>query len=176
MRSIATLTPFARNSRTHSEAQIQQLIAIIREFGFTVPLLTDADGQLYAGHARVIAAERLGIAKLPTIDISYLSEQQRRALVIADNKIALNAGWDDEILATELAELDLEGFDLSLSGFTDNELSGLGVGGLGDGGDAPRQTAPASWAVVVDCADEAAQVALIAQLEAEGLKCKGTVG
>lgn len=176
MRSVADLKPYERNARTHSEAQIQQLMASIRQFGFTMPLLTYGEGELTAGHGRLLAAKRLGMKKVPTIDGSWMTPEQRRAYVIADNKLALNAGWDEEILNQELADLDLGGFDLSFIGFSDAELKGFGIGGLGPGGDAPQQQTPPSWAVVVECADEADQVALIARLEAEGRRVKGTVG
>jgi ParB-like chromosome segregation protein Spo0J len=175
MRDIRDLIPYARNSRTHSEEQILQLMAIIREFGFTVPLLT-AGVELYAGHARVLAGERLGLTQLPTIDISYLTPEQRRGLVIADNKIALNAGWDEDVLLAELAELDFSGFDLSLTGFSGVELKHMGIGGLGEGGDAPAQATSHSWAVIVECANEADQVGLIDRLQREGRKVRGAVG
>lgn len=123
---IDDLIPYARNSRTHSEAQVAQVAAsIIREFGFTNPVLIDADGGIIAGHGRVLAARKLGLKTVPAIRIDYMTEAQKRAYVIADNKLALNAGWDDELLALELGDLKDEGFDLSLTGFSDDELARL---------------------------------------------------
>ena len=104
MRPISELKPFARNSRLHSDGQIDQIAASIKEFGFTVPVLADEGGVITAGHARVLAAGRLGMVEVPTIDTSYLTPQQRRAYVIADNKLALNASWDEGILSSQLAE------------------------------------------------------------------------
>lgn len=122
---IDDLIPYARNSRTHSEAQVAQVAASIREFGFTNPVLIDADGGIIAGHGRVLAARKLGMDTVPAIRIDYMTEAQKRAYVIADNKLALNAGWDDELLALELGDLNDEGFDLSLTGFSEDELARL---------------------------------------------------
>lgn len=123
--AVEGLVPYARNSRTHSDAQVAQIAASIREFGFTNPVLIDADGGIIAGHGRVLAARKLGLPEVPAIRIDYMTEAQRRAYVIADNKLALNAGWDDELLALELGELQGAGFDLSLTGFSEDELAGL---------------------------------------------------
>jgi ParB-like chromosome segregation protein Spo0J len=122
---IDDLIPYARNSRTHSEAQVAQVAASIREFGFTNPVLIDADGGIIAGHGRVLAARKLGLKTVPAIRIDYMTEAQKRLYVIADNKLALNAGWDDELLALELGDLKDEGADLSLTGFSDDELARL---------------------------------------------------
>jgi ParB-like chromosome segregation protein Spo0J len=114
-----------RNARTHSEAQVAQIAGSIREFGFTNPVLVDGDNGIIAGHGRVLAARKLNIVEVPWIELAHLTPAQRRAYVIADNKLALNAGWDEELLTIELAELKLEGFDLSLTGFGEVELAGL---------------------------------------------------
>lgn len=119
------LIPYARNSRTHSETQVAQVASSIKEFGFTNPVLVDADNMLIAGHGRVMAAKKLGLDTVPAIRLGYLTDQQKRAYVIADNKLALNAGWDDEMLALELSELQDLDFDLSLTGFDDDELNSL---------------------------------------------------
>jgi DNA modification methylase len=124
-RKVADLVPFARNSRTHSEAQIEQIAASIREFGWTNPILVDAENGILAGHGRLSAAKRLGMASVPVIVLSGLSEAQRRALVIADNQLAANAGWDEDLLAAELEALGAEGFDLSLLGFDEGALAEL---------------------------------------------------
>lgn len=122
---VADLIPCARNSRTHSDEQVAQIAGSIREFGFTNPVLIDKDGTIIAGHGRVMAARKLGMETVPCIRLRHLTPAQVRAYVIADNKLALNAGWDDEMLAAELAALDAEGFDMGLTGFSEDELSEL---------------------------------------------------
>ena len=122
---IERLIPYARNSRTHSDAQIAQVAASIREFGFTNPVLIDGADGIIAGHGRVMAARKLGLAEVPCIRLAHLSETQKRAYIIADNKLALNAGWDEEMLALELAELREVDFDLGLLGFDEEELGDL---------------------------------------------------
>lgn len=121
-RNVSDLVPYARNSRTHSDEQVAQIAASIKEWGWTVPVLIDPDGGLIAGHGRILAAQKLGIADVPCMVAEGWTDAQKKAYVIADNKLALNAGWDDEMLKVELGELsDLE-FDLSLTGFDDDEL------------------------------------------------------
>ena len=122
---IESLIPYARNSRTHSDAQTAQIAASIREFGFTNPVLIDAEGGIIAGHGRVLAARKLQLTEVPCLRLSHLTETQRRAYIIADNKLALNAGWDDEMLRIELAELGELGFDLDLTGFSLDEIEAL---------------------------------------------------
>ena len=120
-----TLIPYARNSRTHSDEQVAQIMASIREFGFCNPVLIDAAGTIIAGHGRVMAATRMQLETVPCLRLSHLTEAQRRAYVIADNKLAMNAGWDSELLANELSDLHADGFDMSLLGFDADELSEL---------------------------------------------------
>jgi hypothetical protein len=127
-RPAAELIPYARNSRTHSEGQIAQIAASIREFGWTNPILVDEQGTIIAGHGRLLAAIKLKLADVPCIELAGLSEGQRRALVIADNKLALNAGWNEELLAIEIADLADDGFDIALLGFDEGELADLGIG------------------------------------------------
>ena len=124
-RSIADLVPYARNSRTHSDAQVAQIAASIKEFGFTNPVLVDGDGGIIAGHGRVLAARKLKMAAVPVLVLDHLTDAQRRAYVIADNKLALNAGWDDEALRVEIEALTADGFDLALTGFDQAELDAL---------------------------------------------------
>lgn len=119
------LVPYARNSRTHSDEQVQQIIGSIKEFGFTNPILVDADGLIIAGHGRTMAAQRMGMKEVPCLRLGHLTDAQKKAYVIADNKLALNAGWDDEMLRIELADLQDADFDLSLTGFDDDELNAL---------------------------------------------------
>lgn len=124
-RKTAELIPFARNSRTHSDEQIGQIAASIREFGWTNPILVDEENSIIAGHGRLSAANRLGMAEVPVITLNGLTAAQKRALVIADNKLALNAGWDMELLSSEVEGLKDEDFDLSLLGFNEDELAAL---------------------------------------------------
>lgn len=119
------LIPYARNARTHSDEQIAQIAASIAEFGWTNPILAGADGIVIAGHARLLAARKLGMTEVPVIVLDYLTETQRRALVLADNRLALNAGWDEEMLRVELAALEEDDFNLEVVGFTDEELKDL---------------------------------------------------
>ncbi len=122
---VEKLIPYARNARTHSADQVAQIAASIAEFGWTNPILADADGIVIAGHARLQAARKLGMTEVPVIVLDHLTDSQRRALVLADNRLALNAGWDEEMLRVELAALEEDGFNLELAGFTDEELEEL---------------------------------------------------
>ncbi|MFM8865613.1 MAG: site-specific DNA-methyltransferase [Limnohabitans sp.] len=136
------LIPYARNARTHSDTQVAQIAASIIEFGFTAPLLVSEDGGILAGHGRLAAARKLHLDAVPVVVLDHLTPTQRRAYILADNQLALQAGWDQELLAVELADLSAAGFDLALTGFSDDELADL----LGDIEDAER-------------ADEAAPIA-----------------
>jgi len=122
---IERLLPYIRNARTHSEEQIAQIAASIAEFGFTNPVLIDKDGGIIAGHGRVQAARKLGMSEVPCLRLSHLTKTQTQALVIADNRLALNAGWDAEMLKVEFAELKELGFDLELTGFDADEIAEL---------------------------------------------------
>ena len=122
---IDTLVPYARNARTHSPEQVAQIAASIREFGFLSPVVTTKDGTILCGHGRFYAAQKLGLKKIPCIREEHLTEAQRRAYIIADNKLSLNAGWDEEMLRVELSDLKGEDFDVSLTGFDEKELARL---------------------------------------------------
>jgi len=124
----AKLVPYARNARTHSEVQVAQIAASIVEFGFTNPILAGSDGVIVAGHGRLAAAQKLGLAVVPVVVLDHLTPTQRRALVIADNRIAENAAWDDDLLRVELEALQDEGFDLDLTGFDADALAELLAG------------------------------------------------
>ena len=124
-RKVETLIPFARNPRTHSDAQVAKLAASIVEFGWTNPVLVDGSQGIIAGHGRLAAARKLGLAEVPVIELGHLTLAQKRAYVIADNRLALDAGWDEEMLAIELAELSVSGYDLTLTGFTNDEIEEL---------------------------------------------------
>ena len=136
MIAVSDLTPYARNSRTHSAAQVEQIAASIKAFGFTNPVLVDADNGIIAGHGRIAGAKSAGIDTVPCLRLADLTKQQIKAYIIADNKLAENAGWDFDILAAEIDELNDDGFDLELLGFSQEELSNLigtpETGGLTD--------------------------------------------
>jgi len=122
---VSELIPYVRNARTHSEAQVSQIAASIREFGFLSPILVAEDNTILAGHGRLAAALKLGLKKVPCVKENHLTETQKRAYIIADNKLSLNAGWDSELLAVELSELEGADFNLDLLGFDEAELSGI---------------------------------------------------
>jgi DNA modification methylase len=137
---VSSLIPYARNSRTHSDEQVSQIAGSIREFGFTNPVLIDADGTIIAGHGRVMAAKKLGLETVPCIRLGHLTPSQVRAYVIADNKLALNAGWDDQMLRFELESLQDDGFNMDLTGFSDEELAELLEPKVVEGETDPDQT------------------------------------
>ncbi len=127
-RPLSKLVPYARNPRTHSGDQIAQIAASMREFGFTNPILLDGGKGIIAGHGRLLAAKELGLEKVPCIDLSHLTEEQKRSYVIADNKLALNAGWDEDLLRLELTELKELGANLELTGFNPMEPADITLG------------------------------------------------
>ena len=144
VRPVSALVPYERNARTHTPAQVDQIAELIREYGFTNPLLVDEADRIIAGHGRLEAARRLGMETVPVIVVTGLTDEQRRALVIADNKVALNAGWDLELLRAEIEALRLADYDLALTGFDEGEVLDLlgGSGSSADPDEAPA--APAS--------------------------------
>ena len=119
------MIPYARNARTHSDEQVDKIAASIREFGFLNPVITDGDNGIVAGHGRIMAAKKLGMDEVPVLEAAHLTDAQKRAYVIADNRLALESGWDDELLRVEFTELQDAGFDLNLTGFTDDEIAAL---------------------------------------------------
>lgn len=121
-KSLNSLISYAKNTRIHSDEQVKQIIASIGEYGWTNPVLIDEGGEIIAGHGRILAAEQSGIEQVPTITLCGLSESQKKAYRIADNKLPLNAGWDQELLTLELGDLLAENFDLSLTGFSSEEI------------------------------------------------------
>jgi ParB-like chromosome segregation protein Spo0J len=124
-RPTSELIPYARNARTHSEDQIAQIAASIREFGFNNPILLDGENGVIAGHGRLEAARLLNLKEVPCIELSHLSENEKKAYILADNRIALNSGWDSELLSLEIKDLNLSDVDLSLTGFDESELDNL---------------------------------------------------
>ena len=123
--AVEGLIPYARNARTHSDEQVDKIAASIREFGFLNPVITDGENGIVAGHGRIMAAKKLGMDKVPTVEAAHLTDAQKRAYILADNRLALDAGWDDELLRVEFTELQDAGFDLNLTGFTDDEIAAL---------------------------------------------------
>ena len=143
-RKVSALIPYARNARTHSDAQVAQIAASIKEWGWTNPILIDPEGGIIAGHGRVMAARKLGMEDVPCMTATGWTEAQKKAYILADNQLALNAGWDTELLKVEIGELSAEGFDLGLIGFGDDFLAGLlnvGTEGLTDPDDVPEPPA-----------------------------------
>lgn len=125
-RKTADLIPYVNNARTHSEQQVLQIAASIKEFGFNSPVLVDGENGIIAGHGRVMAAKKLGLDEVPTIELKHLTKTQKKAYILADNRLALNSGWDNDLLALELQKLEEEGFNLELLGFDNTELSLIG--------------------------------------------------
>lgn len=124
-RKVSDLLPYARNARTHSDTQVSQLAASIKEFGFNNPVAVDGEGMILCGHGRVMAAQKLHLTEVPTVCLSHLSPTQVKAYILADNKLALNAGWDNDLLKVELEDLKDSDFDLNLTGFSDDELKDI---------------------------------------------------
>ena len=180
-RNIDSLIPYANNSRTHSDAQVSQVAASIKEFGFTNPVLIDEQGGIIAGHGRVMAAKKLGLTEVPCVVLDGLSEAQKKAYIIADNKLALNSGWDADMLKVEMERLGELGFDLSLTGFDDIELGGIfdgEDGELGGGLDSEKYTDKIETPIyeikgeqpkLSECFDTAQADSLVAEIEASNL-------
>jgi ParB-like chromosome segregation protein Spo0J len=173
------LVPYEKNARTHSPVQIQQIAASITEFGFTNPILVDGADGILAGHGRLAAAKDMGLALVPVIVLDHLSAAQRKAYILADNQLALNAGWDTELLQMEVAALNLEDFDLSLLGFDDDRIASLldpdGIDreeGPPTGADDPGKEYQQKYAVAVECDDEAEQETVYEKLNGEGYACR----
>lgn len=124
-RKTNDLIPYVNNARTHSEEQVTQIASSIKEFGFNNPILIDSECGVIAGHGRLLAAKKLGLETVPTVELSSLTEIQKKAYILADNKLALNSGWDEEILKIELDDLQLQGIDLETVGFSDEELQNI---------------------------------------------------
>ena len=141
-RPVEALIPYARNPRTHNDAQVAKIAASIVEYGWTNPILIDGENGILCGHGRLAAARKLALAEVPVIELEHLTLAQKRAYVIADNRLALDAGWDDAMLALELAELSEAGYELALTGFDDSEIERLLAAdvSLGDEADEAQET------------------------------------
>lgn len=168
---IESLIPYARNSRTHSDAQVAQIAASIKEFGFTNPVLIDQEGGIIAGHGRVMAARKLKLAEVPCIRLGHLTDTQKRAYVIADNKLALNAGWDNEMLKVEFSDLGELNYNLELTGFDLQEIANI----LDDQDDIEEPEGVGYkevFNIIVECSSEEEQEKIFNRLDTEGYKCR----
>lgn len=163
------LIPYARNSRTHSTEQVQQIAGSIKEFGFTNPILIDEQGGIIAGHGRTMAAQKLGMDEVPCIVLSGLTEAQKKAYIIADNKLALNAGWDEDMLKIELSELDEIGFDYSELGFDfDIDIEEISE----EEKILKNEDYKEKFSILIDCDSEAQQEEIFYNLTNQGIKCR----
>ena len=171
-RLVADLIPYAANSRTHSDAQVAQIAASIKEFGWTNPILIDGDNTIIAGHGRLLAARKLGLEEVPAIILDHLTKAQQRALVIADNQLALNAGWDMDMLKAEIEDLNLENFNLDILGFDDKFLDSLNADAFEETRIAEEQSVEAVFEIAVTCANEDEQEKVYQILTEQGLKCR----
>ena len=175
-RKVKDLVPYAKNARTHSEEQIGQIAHAIEQWGWTVPCLVDEMGGLIAGHGRVLAAKQLGLDEVPVVVARGWSAAQKRAYVIADNKLTENGGWDDDLLKVEIGELQGEGFDLTLTGFSMDEIGGLLGETASDGiEDAPESKYKEQFGVIVICRDEAHQQEVFESLAGSGYEARVVV-
>lgn len=173
-KSIDELIPYVSNSRTHSDEQIDQIAASMKEWGWTNPVLIDESGMIIAGHGRVLAAKKLGFDDVPVMIAEDWSEAKKRAYVIADNKLALNADWDYEILMNELAQLEEDEFDISMIGFGGKELADLlnYEDSTNANGDDTEQSLGEFFKIEVDCKDASEQEEVFNKLSELGYTCK----
>lgn len=168
---IQDLIPYARNSRTHNDAQVAQIAASIKEFGWTNPVLLDGENGIIAGHGRVMAAQKLGETEVPTIELSHMDENQKRAYIIADNKLALNAGWDNEMLALEVADLKDAGYDFGLTGFSLDEIAALN-GDIDVEEDFKEPIDESRNLLMIECQGERELETLYEEMQQRGFECK----
>jgi ParB-like chromosome segregation protein Spo0J len=173
-RKVSDLTPYARNARKHSDKQIDQIVASIKQWGWTIPILIDEDGTIIAGHGRLIAANKMGIEEVPVMVARGWTQAQKHSYLLADNQIATNAGWDQELLALELADLKEADFDLTVLGFSDRDIDRSLQSLAAETADSIL-SADLQFRVVVDCVGEEQQGELLSRLEAEGLKCRALI-
>lgn len=168
---IQDLIPYARNSRTHNDAQVAQIAASIKEFGWTNPVLLDGENGIIAGHGRVLAAQKLGESEVPTIELSHMDDNQKRAYIIADNKLALNAGWDNEMLMLEVADLKDAGYDLGLTGFSLDEIAALnGDADIDEEFKEPNDES--RNLLMIECQGERELETLYEEMQSRGFECK----
>lgn len=171
-RKVESLIPYVNNSRKHSDEQVAQIAASIKEFGWTNPILVDGNNGIIAGHGRLMAARKLAMDKVPVIELAHLSDGQRKALIIADNKLALNSDWDFELLKIEMANLDGEGFNLDIIGFDANELSNIMFGEELNQKELEEKEMKSIYEIAVECKDENEQQSVFDMLTEKGYKCR----
>ena len=171
-RSVESLIPYARNARTHSDEQVAQIAASIKEWGWTTPVLVDETGQIIAGHGRVMAARKLGLEEIPVMVASGWSEAQRRAYVLADNKIALNSGWDMDLLKVELQDIGEMSFDLDKIGFSVEEMTSFFVETENENNIPEQKELKNTFEVAIECENEMQQEDIFNRLTQEGYKCR----
>jgi ParB-like chromosome segregation protein Spo0J len=169
---VEDLIPYANNARTHSDEQVAQIAASIREFGWTNPILVDGKNGIIAGHGRLAAARKLKIDKVPAIQLDELSEAQKKALILADNKLALNSGWDYDLLKVELDQLSEIGFDLQTIGFDANELSTIMFSEELEEKTPEEKEMKSVYEIAVECKDENEQQNVFDMLTEKGYKCR----
>lgn len=171
---IDRLIPFAKNSRTHSPEQVAQIAASIKEWGFTSPILVDETGSILAGHGRLAASRKLGLETVPVMVAEGWTDAQKRAYVIADNKLALNAGWDMDLLKLEISDLGDQNFDLELLGFDEIELATLFDENPEEDEekDLKEESYNEVFNIIIECKDEAEQEKIFNRLDSEGYKCR----
>jgi hypothetical protein len=169
---IEKLIPYARNPRTHSADQIDRIARAIGQFGWTAPVLCDEKGVLIAGHGRVMAAKKMGLAEVPVITARGWTDEQKRAYVIWDNQSTLLSGWDEELLRAELADLDLGKFDLSLTGFAGDELAAFLKAPNDRDLDSSARLGGLKYCVILECRDELHQIEMLGKLEQDGYTCR----
>lgn len=170
-KSINDLIPYVNNTRTHSEEQVKQIASSIKEFGFTNPILIDEQCGIIAGHGRVMGANKLGFKEVPTITLNGLSEAQKKAYIIADNKIALNAGWDEDLLQLELISLDEMGFDYSNLGF-DFDFDIEEIQDEINKQNLKEQDYREKFEIIIECDNELQQEQIYYDLNKKGYKCR----
>jgi len=171
-KKVNDIIPYVNNSRTHSDEQVTQVASSIKEFGFTNPILIDEQDGIIAGHGRLMAASKLGMEEVPTIVLGGLSEAQRKAYVIADNKLALNSAWDEELLKIELEKLDMLNFDLELLGFDERELASIFDPLAEEEIQLKEETYFEKFNIIVECDSEQNQEAIYNELQEKGYKCQ----
>lgn len=169
---VDSLIPYANNARTHSDSQVLQVAASIKEFGFTNPVLVDKDNGIIAGHGRVLAAKKLGMTEVPCIVLDHLTDAQRKAYIIADNKLALNSGWDVDILGLEIQSLNEIDFDVNLLGFGHDELLSLTGESKEVEPDVEGMGGATEFGIFIELQNENDQKTLFEELESRGFTCK----
>jgi len=165
------LIPYVNNSRLHSAEQINQVASSIKEFGFLVPILIDASGMIIAGHCRAMAAQKLKLTEVPCIMADHLTATQVKAYVIADNKLSLNSSWDEALLKLEIDFLTEEGFDITLLGFSDDELT-LFDEDESENKELKEEQYKSVFEIIIECSNEDEQESLFNRFQEEGLKCR----